>query len=187
MILLWGGNKKTRKRISKPQNDIGRSIKTMAKRKLRTFDQVEEKAYREHPDEIESYLKVCFEEYKRSGATSALLSSLRISTPRKRDFNLGGRNRNDLDWDDNAGDSDFAGFNVYRSDTAAGTFTKLNPTLLRLRSTPMAMRRPARSLSTVSRRSTRSGTSPGSPRSARPGRFRPTRRRPRALRASPRS
>ena len=36
----------------------------------------------------------------------------------------------DLDWDDNTGDGDFAGFNVYRSDAADGIFTKLNPTLL---------------------------------------------------------
>ena len=50
----------------------------MAKRKLRTFDQVEEEYYREHPDEIESYLKVSFEEYAKDGATSALLSSLRM-------------------------------------------------------------------------------------------------------------
>ncbi|MEX2492265.1 MAG: hypothetical protein WD425_10940 [Nitrospirales bacterium] len=61
----------------------------MAKRKLRTFDQVEEEYYREHPDEIESYLKVCFEEYAKDGATSALLSSLRM---------VGRRNRNDPQW-----------------------------------------------------------------------------------------
>jgi probable addiction module antidote protein len=70
--------KAAKKRILKPQNDIGRSIKTMAKRNLRSFDQVEEEYYREHPDEIESYLKVCFEEYAKDGATSALLSSLRM-------------------------------------------------------------------------------------------------------------
>ncbi|MEX2491997.1 MAG: addiction module antidote protein [Nitrospirales bacterium] len=50
----------------------------MAKRKLRTFEQVEEEYYREYPDEIESYLKVCFEEYAKDRATSALLSSLRM-------------------------------------------------------------------------------------------------------------
>ena len=50
----------------------------MAKRKLRTFDAVSEEYYREHPDEIEGYLKVCFEEYAQDGATSALLSSLRM-------------------------------------------------------------------------------------------------------------
>jgi len=50
----------------------------MAKRKLRTFDAFEEEYYREHPEEIEGYLKVCFEEYAKDGATSALLSSLRL-------------------------------------------------------------------------------------------------------------
>lgn len=50
----------------------------MAKRTLRTFDAVEEEYYREHPEEIEGYLKVCFEEYANDGVTSALLSSLRM-------------------------------------------------------------------------------------------------------------
>jgi probable addiction module antidote protein len=50
----------------------------MAKRKLRTLDDVSEEYYREHPDEIEGYLKVCFEEYAKDGTTSALLSSLRM-------------------------------------------------------------------------------------------------------------
>jgi probable addiction module antidote protein len=40
----------------------------MAKRKLRTFDAFEEEYYREHPEEIEGYLKVCFEEYAKDGA-----------------------------------------------------------------------------------------------------------------------
>ena len=53
----------------------------MAKRKLRTFDQVEEEYYRDHPDEIESYLKGSFEEYAKDGATSALLCSLRMVAP----------------------------------------------------------------------------------------------------------
>lgn len=50
----------------------------MAKRKLRTFDAFEEEYYREHPDEIEGYLKVCFEEYAKDQCTPALLSSLRM-------------------------------------------------------------------------------------------------------------
>ena len=50
----------------------------MAKRKLRTFDAVSEEYYREHPDEIEGYLKVCFEEYAKDQSTPALLSSLRM-------------------------------------------------------------------------------------------------------------
>ncbi|HBP87146.1 MAG TPA: addiction module antidote protein [Nitrospiraceae bacterium] len=50
----------------------------MARKKLRTFDQVEEEYYGEHPDEIESYLKVCSEKSLKDGGTSALLSSLRM-------------------------------------------------------------------------------------------------------------
>lgn len=50
----------------------------MAKRKLRTLDEFEEGYYREHPDEIEGYLKVCFEEYAKDQCTPALLSSLRM-------------------------------------------------------------------------------------------------------------
>lgn len=50
----------------------------MPKRKLRTLDNVSEEYYREHPEEIEGYLKVCFEEYAKDGQTSALLSSLRM-------------------------------------------------------------------------------------------------------------
>jgi probable addiction module antidote protein len=50
----------------------------MAKRKLRTLDEVSEEYYREHPDEIEGYLKVCFEEYAKDQCTPALLSSLRM-------------------------------------------------------------------------------------------------------------
>ena len=50
----------------------------MAKRKLRTLDEFEEEYYREHPDEIEGYLKVCFEEYAKDQCTPALLSSLRM-------------------------------------------------------------------------------------------------------------
>ena len=50
----------------------------MAKRKLQTFDAHEEEYYSEHPNEIEGYLKVCFEEYAKDGATSALLSSVRM-------------------------------------------------------------------------------------------------------------
>ena len=50
----------------------------MAKRKLRTFDAFEEEYYREHPEEIEGYIKVCFEEYAKDQCTPALLSSLRM-------------------------------------------------------------------------------------------------------------
>ena len=50
----------------------------MAKRKYRTLDEVSEEYYRNHPDEIDGYLKSCFEEYTKDGCTSALLSSLRM-------------------------------------------------------------------------------------------------------------
>lgn len=50
----------------------------MAKRTLRTLDEVSEEYYRDHPDEIEGYLKACFEEYAKDGCTPALLSSLRM-------------------------------------------------------------------------------------------------------------
>jgi len=50
----------------------------MAKRKLRTLDEVSEEYYRGHPEEIEGYLKVCFEEYAKDQCTPALLSSLRM-------------------------------------------------------------------------------------------------------------
>lgn len=50
----------------------------MAKRTLRTRDNVSEEYYRNHPTEIEEYLKMCFEEYAKDGSTAALLSSLRM-------------------------------------------------------------------------------------------------------------
>jgi len=45
-------------------------------RKYRTFDQVEEEYYREHPEEIDSFLTVTFEEYAKDNDTGALLSAL---------------------------------------------------------------------------------------------------------------
>ena len=50
----------------------------MAKRTYRTLDEVSEDYYRNHPNEIDGYLKTCFEEYAKDGCTSALLSSLRM-------------------------------------------------------------------------------------------------------------
>ncbi|MDJ0579955.1 hypothetical protein [Crocosphaera sp.] len=47
-------------------------------RKYRTFDQVEEEYYRQHPEEIESFLTVIFEEYAKNNDTGALLSALRM-------------------------------------------------------------------------------------------------------------
>ncbi|BAY26389.1 putative addiction module antitoxin [Calothrix sp. NIES-2100] len=46
--------------------------------KYRTFDQVEEEYYREHPEEIDSFLIVTFEEYAKDNDTGALLSALRM-------------------------------------------------------------------------------------------------------------
>ncbi len=46
--------------------------------KYRTFDQVEEEYYRQHPEEIESFLTVIFEEYAQNNDTGALLSALRM-------------------------------------------------------------------------------------------------------------
>lgn len=46
-------------------------------RKLRTLDAVEADYLRDHPDEMEEYMSVIFEEYARDGNTSALLASLR--------------------------------------------------------------------------------------------------------------
>ena len=48
------------------------------KRTYRTLDQIDEEYYRNHPDEIDSYLETAFEEYAKDGCTPALLSSLRM-------------------------------------------------------------------------------------------------------------
>ena len=49
----------------------------MSKRSLQTFGEYEETYYREHPDEIDGYLKTIFEEWGKDGDTGALLTSLR--------------------------------------------------------------------------------------------------------------
>ena len=43
----------------------------------RTIGEVEEDYLRHHPDEMESYLRVLFDEYARDGDTPSLLASLR--------------------------------------------------------------------------------------------------------------
>ena len=48
------------------------------KRTYRTLDEVSEEYYRNHPEEIDSYLTVAFEEYAKDGCTPALLSQLRM-------------------------------------------------------------------------------------------------------------
>jgi probable addiction module antidote protein len=49
----------------------------MAK-KYRTLDDVEEEYLRTHPDEIDEYITVLFDEYARDGDIKALLASLRV-------------------------------------------------------------------------------------------------------------
>ena len=46
-------------------------------RKYRTFDDVEEEYFRRHPEEIDDYLTIIFEEYAKDDNIGALLSSLR--------------------------------------------------------------------------------------------------------------
>jgi probable addiction module antidote protein len=44
----------------------------------RTIREVEEEYLRNHPDELDEYITVLFDDYAQSGDTSALLASLRI-------------------------------------------------------------------------------------------------------------
>ena len=48
------------------------------KRTYRTFDETQEEYYRNHPEEIDGYLEVAFDEYAKDRCTPALLSSLRM-------------------------------------------------------------------------------------------------------------
>ena len=47
-------------------------------RKLRTLDQLEENYFRDHPREIDSYVKEIFSDYANDGDSAALLASLRV-------------------------------------------------------------------------------------------------------------
>jgi probable addiction module antidote protein len=47
-------------------------------RNYRTIGDVEEQYLRDHPEEVDEYISVLFEEYAESGDTAALLSSLRV-------------------------------------------------------------------------------------------------------------
>lgn len=47
-------------------------------RKYRSLSNVEEGYLRDHPQEIDDYIAVLFEEYAKDGDTAALLSSLRV-------------------------------------------------------------------------------------------------------------
>ena len=44
----------------------------------RTIGEVEEEYLRTHPEEVDDYMSVLFEEYARDGDTASLLSSLRV-------------------------------------------------------------------------------------------------------------
>lgn len=44
----------------------------------RTIGEVEEQYLRDHPEEVDDYITVLFDEYADSGDTAALLSSLRV-------------------------------------------------------------------------------------------------------------
>jgi HTH-type transcriptional regulator / antitoxin HigA len=47
-------------------------------RKLRTLDEVTEKYFRDHPEEIDDYLAEIFLEFSEDNDTGALLASLRV-------------------------------------------------------------------------------------------------------------
>ena len=47
-------------------------------KKYRSFADVEESYFRDHPEEMDDYVKLIFEEYAKDGDTGALLSSLRV-------------------------------------------------------------------------------------------------------------
>ena len=47
-------------------------------KKYRTFNQVEESYFRAHPQEIDAYINLIFDEYAKDRDTGALLASLRV-------------------------------------------------------------------------------------------------------------
>lgn len=47
-------------------------------RNHRTFTDVEESYFREHPEEIDDYIEILFAEYAKDGDTGALLSSMLV-------------------------------------------------------------------------------------------------------------
>lgn len=50
----------------------------MAKRNYRSFRQIEEGYFRNHPEEISAYIDELFDAYAQDGNSSALLASLRV-------------------------------------------------------------------------------------------------------------
>jgi DNA-binding phage protein len=47
-------------------------------KKYRSIKEVEEEYLRDHPDEIDDYITILFDEYAESGDTASLLSSLHL-------------------------------------------------------------------------------------------------------------
>lgn len=47
-------------------------------RYLRTLDDIEDDYFRQHPEEIDEYISLIFEEYAQDGNIGALLASLRV-------------------------------------------------------------------------------------------------------------
>lgn len=47
-------------------------------RAFRDIGEIEEQYLRDHPEEVDDYINVLFDEYAESGDTAALLSSLRV-------------------------------------------------------------------------------------------------------------
>jgi probable addiction module antidote protein len=51
----------------------------MDKRKYRTFDEVQIEHYKQHPEELKSYLRVALAEYQKDGDEKAFLSALSVA------------------------------------------------------------------------------------------------------------
>jgi hypothetical protein len=51
----------------------------MTKTKYRTFGEVEEEYLRNHPEEIDDYITLLFDEYAESGDATILFTSLRLA------------------------------------------------------------------------------------------------------------
>jgi probable addiction module antidote protein len=51
----------------------------MAKRKFRTFDEVQLERYKKHPKELKSYLQVALAEYQKDGDEKAFLAALSVA------------------------------------------------------------------------------------------------------------
>ena len=55
---------------------MGRSLLPM--RNYRTISDIEEEYLRNHPEEVDDYINILFDEYAESNDTASLLSSLRV-------------------------------------------------------------------------------------------------------------